>query len=121
MAKARLHHLGVFPYCAEEGTPAATMPGQVRRDGSRPGGPRRSWLPSAPISADILDGYVGTDQEVLVDAPHPEWPGLHLGRTWFQAPEIDGVTYVSGPGVAPGAMVTASIEEAKDYDLVGLT
>ena len=117
--RARLHHLGVFPYCAEAGTPAAAMAGQVRRDVKAR---RESAIMAAQqeISAAILDDYVGTEQEVLVDAPHPEWPGLHVGRTWFQAPEIDGVTYVSGPGVAPGALVTATIEEAKDYDLVAL-
>jgi tRNA-2-methylthio-N6-dimethylallyladenosine synthase/ribosomal protein S12 methylthiotransferase len=117
--RARLHHVGVFPYHPEEGTPAAALAGQVRRDVKA----RRVdavMTAQKMISASILDGYVGTDMEVLVDAPHPEWPGLHVGRTWFQAPEIDGVTYVSGPGVAPGTMVTASIEEAKDYDLVGL-
>jgi len=58
---------------------------------------------------------------VLVDAAHPEWPGLHIGRTWFQAPESDGITYISGPGVTPGAMVEADITEASTYDLVGLT
>ena len=72
------------------------------------------------VSAALLEDVVGREMEVLVDAPHPEWPGLHVGRVWFQAPEIDGVTYVSGPGVRPGAMVAASIEEAKDYDLVAL-
>ena len=117
--RARLHHVGVFPYHREEGTPAATMAGQVRRDEKE----RRAETIMAAqkeISADILDGYVGQELPVLVDAPHPEWPGLHLGRTWFQAPEIDGVTYVSGPGVQPGALVAATIEEAKDYDLVAL-
>ncbi len=117
--RSRLHHVGVFPYHREEGTPAASMAGQVRRDVKA----RRAEAVMAvqrEISADILEGYVGRDMEVLVDATHPEWPGLHLGRAWFQAPEIDGVTYVSGPGVTPGAMVTASIEEAKDYDLVAL-
>ncbi len=117
--RARLHHVGVFPYHREEGTPAATMAGQVRRDVKDR---RVAAVMDAQraVSAAILEGYVGTDQEVLVDAAHGEWPGLHLGRSWFQAPEIDGVTYVSGPGVAPGKMVTATIEEAKDYDLVAL-
>ena len=95
------------------------MAGQVRRDVKE----RRVETVMAvqrEISADILETYVGTDQEVLVDAAHGEWPGLHLGRCWFQAPEIDGVTYVSGPGVTPGAMVAATVEEAKDYDLVAL-
>ena len=119
VTKARLHHLGVFPYCAEAGTPAAVMPGQVRRDVKA----RRAdaiMAAQRAVSADILAGSVGEDMQVLVDAPHPEWPGLHVGRTWFQAPEIDGVTYVSGPEVRPGAMVTATIEESKDYDLVAL-
>ncbi|WP_300156831.1 30S ribosomal protein S12 methylthiotransferase RimO [Solidesulfovibrio sp.] len=119
VARSRLHHLGVFPYHREEGTPAASMGGQVRRDVKD----RRVEAVMAAqreISADIMEGYVGTDQEVLVDAPHGEWPGLHVGRCWFQAPEIDGVTYVSGPGVVPGKMIAATIEEAKEYDLVAL-
>lgn len=117
--EAKLNHVGVFPYHREEGTPAAAMPGQVRSDVKA----RRMEAVMAAqreISADLLEQWVGRDAEVLVDSVHPEWPGLHVGRTWFQAPEIDGVTYVSGPGVAPGNMVTATIEEAKDYDLVGL-
>lgn len=117
--RARLHHLGVFSYCPEEGTPAATMPGQVRRDVKE----RRAAAIMAAqqeISASILDACVGEEMEVLVDAPHGEWPGLHVGRVWFQAPEIDGVTYISGPDVAPGRLVTATVEEAKDYDLVAL-
>jgi len=117
--RARLQHLGVFPYSPEAGTPAATMPGQVRRDVKA----RRAAAVMAvqkEVSAALLEDVVGREMEVLVDAPHPEWPGLHVGRVWFQAPEIDGVTYVSGPGVRPGAMVAASIEEAKDYDLVAL-
>ncbi|QAZ65992.1 30S ribosomal protein S12 methylthiotransferase RimO [Solidesulfovibrio carbinolicus] len=117
--EARLNHVGVFPYHREDGTPAAAMAGQVRSDVKA----RRVEAVMAAqreISADLLEEWVGRDTEVLVDSVHPEWPGLHVGRTWFQAPEIDGVTYVSGPGVAPGNMVTATIEEAKDYDLVGL-
>ena len=33
---------------------------------------------------------------------------------------LDGVTYVSGPGSAPGALVDADIVETRDYDLVAL-
>ena len=57
---------------------------------------------------------------VLVDAPHDEWPGLHVGRVWFQAPEVDGITYVSGLGVAPGALVQGDIVESSTYDLTAL-
>ncbi|MBF0481811.1 MAG: 30S ribosomal protein S12 methylthiotransferase RimO [Desulfovibrionaceae bacterium] len=119
VAAARFHHLGVFTYHKEDGTRAALLPGQV---GAAVKERRRAQLMElqAGISEEILEGYVGAELDVLVDAPHPEWPGLHVGRAWFQAPEADGVTYISGPGVAPGAMVRAVIEEAKTYDLVAL-
>ena len=115
----RFHHLGVFAYQAEEGTPAATMSDQVP---VRVKEARRDALMSLQngISEDILAGYEGERLSVLVDAPHDEWPGLHTGRVWFQAPEVDGVTYVSGPGSAPGALVDADIVETRDYDLVAL-
>jgi tRNA-2-methylthio-N6-dimethylallyladenosine synthase/ribosomal protein S12 methylthiotransferase len=74
----------------------------------------------AEISQGLLSSLVGRRLSILVDRPQGEWPGLHLGRTWFQAPEVDGVTYISGPGVAPGALVEAEISEASAYDLVAL-
>lgn len=120
VARARFHHLGVFAYQAEEGTKAATMPGQIPRAVKEE---RRDALMAlqAEISGEILEECVGENMEVLVDAPNPEWPGLFTGRTWFQAPEIDGLTYVSGPGVEAGALVNADITESRTYDLVALT
>ena len=117
--EVRFQHLGVFAFQAEEGTPAASMPGQV---GPKTRQKRREAIMAAQaeISEEWLSGFEGRTMDILVDAPHPEWPGLHVGRTWFQSPEIDGVTYVSGPGVKPGAMVKAVIEETKIYDLVAL-
>ena len=74
----------------------------------------------AEISESLLAEQEGRRMEVLVDAPHAEWPGLHTGRVWFQAPEVDGLTYVSGPGVQPGALVEADIVEHATYDLTAL-
>ena len=118
--QSRFHHLGVFAYQPEEGTPAATMPGRVP---DREKQWRRDSLMNiqGEISEAVLAAYAGQRLDVLVDSPHEEWPGLHLGRTWFQAPESDGATYISGPGVVPGAMVNADIVETSTYDLVGLT
>jgi tRNA-2-methylthio-N6-dimethylallyladenosine synthase/ribosomal protein S12 methylthiotransferase len=117
--EARFDHLGVFSYRAEEGTPAADMPGRVP-DAIKE--ERRAELMrlQAEISAEKLETLVGSRMRVLVDAVHPEWPGLHTGRVWRQAPEIDGLTYVSGPGVRPGAMVEAEIVETREYDLNAL-
>ncbi|MFZ5427933.1 MAG: 30S ribosomal protein S12 methylthiotransferase RimO [Thermodesulfobacteriota bacterium] len=117
--EVRFQHLGVFAFQAEDGTPAAKMPGQV---GAKTRQSRREAIMEAQagISEEWLSRFEGHELDVLVDAPHSEWPGLHVGRAWFQSPEIDGVTYVSGPGVKPGAMVKATVEEAKTYDLVAL-
>lgn len=115
----RFHHMGVFAFKSEEGTPAHTMEQQVDDV-------TKEWRRDAlmeiqgEISEEILEQYEGQQLDVLVDAAHEEWPGLHVGRTWFQAPEADGVTYISGPGVAPGAMVTAEVVETREYDLVAL-
>ncbi|GAB7081241.1 30S ribosomal protein S12 methylthiotransferase RimO [Megalodesulfovibrio paquesii] len=117
--QTRFNHLGVFAYCAEEGTPAAGMAGQVPPEVREA---RREALMTRQreISRELLEAHVGEELEVLVETASPEWPGLHLGRVWFQAPEVDGVTYISGDGVVPGALVRARIEEAKEYDLVAL-
>ncbi|MFH1912949.1 MAG: 30S ribosomal protein S12 methylthiotransferase RimO [Pseudomonadota bacterium] len=120
--ETRFHHLGVFPYWPEDGTPAAAMPDQVdhviklaRRDAL--------MALQADISRDIMESYVGQTLPVLIEAPSPEWPGLHTGRTWFQAPEVDGTTYVAAPPdkhLTPGTIVHAEIDKADTYDLSGL-
>ena len=117
--ETRFAHMGVFAYRAEEGTPAADMPDQVE---DRVKEWRRDSLMEiqAGISEELLSTWQGSTLPVLVDGVHPEWPGLHTGRVWFQAPEVDGITYISGPGVVPGTMVTADIVENSDYDLTAL-
>ncbi|MBI5518440.1 MAG: 30S ribosomal protein S12 methylthiotransferase RimO [Desulfovibrio sp.] len=119
VARTRFTNLGVFPYHQEEGTRAAELPGQVPQATKTK---RRNALMKLQegISRERLDALIGTRQEVLVEEPSPEWPGLHVGRVWFQAPEVDGVTYVSGPKVKPGKLVMADIEQAQSYDLVAL-
>jgi ribosomal protein S12 methylthiotransferase len=119
VGKARLTNLGVFPYWPEEGTEAAELPGQVQ-ERTKQKRLKEIMELQAVISREHLQQYLHEEVQVLVDAAHPEWPGLFTGRTWFQAPEIDGITYVSGPGVRPGAMVTAVVEETAEYDLVAL-
>ncbi|MDR2801008.1 MAG: 30S ribosomal protein S12 methylthiotransferase RimO [Desulfovibrio sp.] len=117
--KTRFMHLGVFAYEGEEGTRAALLPGQIPREEKEA---RRDELlcVQSGISAEILAGCVGKRLDFLVDVRHGEWPGLHVGRTWFQAPEIDGITYISGPGVSPGVLLEAEIVEASAYDLTAL-
>lgn len=116
---ARFLHLGVFPYYAEDGSEAAVLPDQVAEEVKEERRDRIMALQSE-ISEELLEEFQGAELEVLVDREHEEWPGLFEGRTWFQAPEVDGMTYVSGNNVRPGRMIKAVIEETKTYDLVAL-
>ncbi|MBQ8744012.1 MAG: 30S ribosomal protein S12 methylthiotransferase RimO [Mailhella sp.] len=115
----RFHHMGVFAYQPEEGTAAAEMDGQLDDE-------IKEWRKDtlmelqSGISEDILSQYEGQRLDILVDTPSDEWPGLYMGRAWFQAPDVDGLTYVSGPDVEAGAIVEAEITETREYDLIAL-
>ena len=117
--ESRFQHLGVFAYEAEEGTVAAALPDQIPIEIRRE---RRNQVMAlqAEISAELLEAYLGRHLDILVEKTSPEWPGLHIGRAWFQAPEVDGITYISGPNVAPGQLVRAEITETHTYDLSAL-
>lgn len=120
--KTRFHQMGVFAYEQEEGTKAALMPNQVEQSVKEA---RRDELMQlqAEISEEILEEYLGERMPVIIDRVHDEWPGLYVGRTWFQAPDVDGITYVSAPDdveIAPGMIVEADITETQEYDLVAL-
>lgn len=120
--KTRFHQMGVFAYEQEEGTKAAEMPDQVSKNVKE--ARRRDLMElQAEISEEILEDYLGARMPVLIDRAHDEWPGLFVGRTWFQAPDVDGITYISAPEdveLKPGMLVEADITETQQYDLVAL-
>jgi len=113
--EAKLDYVGVFPYSAEAGTPAAEMPDQV---------PPRTRLARAQRIRDAADeigfgraaALIGTTIEVLVEGLDED--GQTFGRHRGQAPEIDGIVLLDQP-VANGAIVMATIVETLGYDLVG--
>jgi ribosomal protein S12 methylthiotransferase len=115
---ARFERLGVFPYSFEPDTPAARLPGHLspevkaeRRD--------RIMAAQQPIAFEFNRRLVGKALDVLIDAPAPEAPaGLWVGRTFADAPDVDGVVYVSSRDLEPGDLVRCTIHGAEGYDLV---
>jgi ribosomal protein S12 methylthiotransferase len=75
------------------------------------------------ISKKKLKQLVGRELEVLVEGPSEENELVMVGRHAGQAPDIDGVVYLSGgpTGIEarPGELRTVRIESASDYDLLG--
>ncbi|MGM0425580.1 MAG: 30S ribosomal protein S12 methylthiotransferase RimO [Thermodesulfobacteriota bacterium] len=113
-------HLGVFTFYPENGVKAAELPGQVPEKEKQARKEELLRL-QREISRSKLAQQIGQELQIMVDAPHQDWPTLFQGRAWFQAPEADGITYVSGHSLTPGQLIQAQVVESKDYDLVALT
>jgi ribosomal protein S12 methylthiotransferase RimO len=103
----RLDWAGFFPYSAEDGTPAAELEGRISRDEIEE---RLRYLNGLQedITSEINADRVGQTVRMLVDQVEDDLP---VGRTEWQAPEIDGVIVVDRgtPGEWIDARVTASI------------
>ncbi|HOY84521.1 MAG TPA: 30S ribosomal protein S12 methylthiotransferase RimO [Candidatus Syntrophosphaera sp.] len=110
-------HLGVFNYSREAGTPAFALEEQVPpRTAARRMNALLAW--QAKRREQLLESYVGRSVEVLVEeAEDEDEENAWIGRAWFQAPEVDGVTYIEGSGLQPGQIIRADVTNAVDADL----
>lgn len=115
--------VGVFTYSREEDTDAADLPGQVEDHVKEE---RRDALMELQhaISEKKNRAYIGQTLRVLVDGVSEEHEYVMEGRHAGQAPDIDGVVYLSwddgGDPVTPGSFVDVHIEDATAYDLMGV-
>lgn len=115
--KEKFERLGVFSYSQEENTPAGEMENQVDEEikAERLDGIMRRQI---EISLESNQAKVGKTLEVLVEEMEEE--GSFIGRTRYDAPEIDNaVIFTSSQNLLPGDMVKVLIQDAFDYDLVG--
>ena len=114
--EARFDHLGAFVFSPEEGTPAARMPNQVPEEIKQERFVRLMER-QQEISRQNLKNRLRKETEVLVEGFDEE--GRLYGHACFQAPEIDGVTFISGKNVSPGEIIRVRLVEAGTYDLKG--
>jgi len=113
----QFNRVGVFPYSKEEGTPAARLPGQVDE---RTKEARRDALMSIQqkISKRLNRQRVGQICKVLIEGTSSE--GVYFGRSYGEAPEIDGQVFViSDRPLKAGDFVNVKITKAYEYDLLG--
>lgn len=114
----QFERLGVFRYSAEEGTPAATMPGQISEEIKMERYNAVMALQEG-ISQRICEMQLGTTERVIVDGIDEE-TGIYVGRSMGQAPTIDGITYISTKkALTPGTFHDVLIKQAYEYDLLG--
>ena len=113
----RFARLGVFAYSQEENTEAGEMENQIDEEikQERLDAIMRRQL---DISLEYNKEKIGKELMVLVEEKDED--GSYIGRTQYDAPEIDNsVIFTSRRDLNAGDMVRVLVEDAFDYDLVG--
>ncbi len=113
VTEMRFDRLGVFTYSAEEGTPAFALDNPVPNKVMRA---RRDALMAAQQSISLQNNqkWLGRDLDVLIEARRgPD----AVGRSFRDAPEIDGTVLIKNCDAAPGTFVSARVSAVEPYDL----
>ncbi len=108
--------VGVFPYYSEKGTPSAAyeddVPEEVKTERQE-----QIYLLQQEISHDVNMRFVGKTMDVLIEGIQDD--GMLIGRTYRDAPEIDGLVFVSGDAPIGGIVPVRINGVVGDYDLLG--
>ncbi len=115
----QFERLGAFPFSPEPGTPAATLDGQVPEEVKQT---RRDRLLAVQqeIAFAWNQSQVGRRMDVMIDRYIEGEKDACIGRSYADAPEVDGVVYVTGRDLVPGKIVPCEIVATSGYDLIGV-
>jgi ribosomal protein S12 methylthiotransferase len=119
-AEMAFDRVGVFTYSHELGTPAAQLEDDVP-PGVKEERRERLMEVQQPISLAKNRALVGRTLDVLIEG---QGEGLSVGRSYRDAPEIDGLVLVQGDDerrveLPIGEIVPVHITAALEYDLIG--
>jgi ribosomal protein S12 methylthiotransferase len=114
LEEAQLDRVGCFKYSAVKGAKANEIEGQVNEDVKEERYARFMEKQQA-ISTNKLKSRIGTTMSVLIDEVDEEGA---IGRTFADAPEIDGMVYLNGEtSLEAGQLVDVNIDHSDEYDL----
>ncbi len=115
----KFERLGVFTYSQEEDTPASKFKNQIDENTKLK---RKEIILDIQkfISAEKCEETIGKTFKVLVEGKLPE-DNVYCGRTYKDAPDIDGLVFInSDEELISGDFINVHINQATDYDLVGV-
>jgi ribosomal protein S12 methylthiotransferase len=117
--REKFERMGVFTYSYEADTPSAKIPGHLSEEVKEL---RRERLMAAQQENAFAwnDAQVGKRFDVLLDVPVPGENNAWLGRSCADAPDVDGVVFVTGKKLKAGQIVPVEIVATSEYDLVGV-
>jgi ribosomal protein S12 methylthiotransferase len=115
VSNLRFDRLGAFTFSFEPGTASEALGDPIPEDVKEE---RRGRLMEAQqqISLEKNQGFVGHTLDVLIEG---RGDGISLGRSYRDAPEIDGLVLVEG-SLPVGEIVPIRITGALSYDLTGV-
>ncbi|WP_455257294.1 30S ribosomal protein S12 methylthiotransferase RimO [Peptoniphilus asaccharolyticus] len=113
----KLDRVGAFAYSREEDTPAYFMDNQIDEEVKNERLERIMGI-QQDISAEVMLGKIGSELEVLIEEEIED--GIYSGRSYLDAPEIDGNIYVSSDKeLEIGAFYKVRISNSLEFDLEG--
>jgi ribosomal protein S12 methylthiotransferase len=115
VAQARFDRVGAFKFSFEPGTTSEPLGDPIPPEVKQERWERLMALQQG-ISLEKNQALVGKRLDVLIEG---QGEGISLGRTYRDAPEIDGMVIIEGE-VPPGEMITVRITGALAYDLSGV-
>ncbi|HSR67866.1 MAG TPA: 30S ribosomal protein S12 methylthiotransferase RimO [Acidobacteriota bacterium] len=119
--QARFERLGAFTYSDESSAASHALDAKVQGEVAAQR-QQRVMEVQAEISSQINRKLVGQTLPVMAEGPSKESDLLWEGRLETQAPDIDGVVYLTDgidESVRPGDILPVRIIEAHPHDLVG--
>ena len=115
--RIKFDRLGVFAYSQEEGTPAASMTGQIKEEVKQERKNKIMEIQQA-ISLEKNQLQIGNVVEALIEKEIE--PNLYEARSYRDVSEIDGIIYVKTLSTKnEGEFVNIKITDAMEYDLLG--
>jgi ribosomal protein S12 methylthiotransferase len=115
--KQRFERLGVFTYSFEADTPAARLPDHLPEEVKNE---RRGRLMAVQqrVAFEWNEAQLGRQLDVIIDAAVPHEKNAWVGRSYADAPDVDGVVYVTGERLSVGSIVPCEVVATNEYDLV---
>ncbi len=114
----RFDRMGVFSYSQEEDTPAARLPDQLDDE-------VKEWRANTlmetqrEVTSELAGKLVGDEIDVLIER-YDGRNDVYVGRSQYDAPEIDGEVFVTGKDLKLGDFCRVKVTHAFEYDLSGV-
>lgn len=117
-AEIKFDWMGVFMYSREEDTPASKMVEQIS-DEIKEIRYHRLMSLQTELSMNEKQKWIGKTLPVLVEGKSADDAEYYIGRSQYQAPDVDGVILIKASSLVVGKEIIVHITSSDIYDLIG--